>query len=300
MSPGSVGGEGFDAGVSFDGEGGGGVGVAGVEVFREDDLTLAGAGKGGTVGGGLEDAESAIRDAWLHGVADGADDEMPRRKASRSFDGEPAGAFDFFAVPEESAGGFHGVEGEVGGETEGGGDIGAERRTENAVEQARDVGPGEDLNAGVLAFAWTGDVQYADIVFVKPVGCAGEIGEGDYERRDTRRLAVAGGKCDRFLGAGREIARLWDKDEGGVGVEDVSFGSPWVIGAWGFLHGGIVGGDSAIFGPAAFRNPSADGKTTVESGVEGAAVNACLGSGNDFFEHGCEMNGSIVRGYPIA
>lgn len=89
---------------------------------------------------------------------------------------------------------------------------------------------------------------------------------------------MAGGEVDGFLGAAGEVRGVGCENERGVGIEDVPFGAPGIVGAGGLPHGLVAGGHGAVLGPAPLGNPSADGKTAVERGIERAAVDARLGS----------------------
>lgn len=124
-----------------------------------------------------------------------------------------------------------------------------------------------------------------DIVGVKPVGGAGEIRKGGDELGDACGFAVFRRERDSFLGSRREAGRIGGEDEGGVGVDDIALGAPEIVGARGLLHGGVDGGDGAVFRPSALGEPASDGEAAVERGSQCAAVYACLSARNDFFEH---------------
>ncbi len=141
------------------------------------------------------------------------------------------------------------------------------------------------VNAGGLGFSWAGYVEGRDLVFsdegLDLLNGGGLVGLGEVE--DQEGLLLLTGVLDRVEDSGGVVGGPVEDHECGVGFVDIGFGSTIWVFFGEFFEVGVAGGvDDAVFGAAAFGDFSAVGKVSCDGAVEGGAVYAGLGAGDDF------------------
>lgn len=140
------------------------------------------------------------------------------------------------------------------------------------------------VDAWLLAFAGTGDVEGSHAVLVEPLPGIENVIPPAVEQVD--HVQWPGDPPGEFDGErGATLDGAGGDHQGGVRVPDIPAGADIVQGAVGFPEG-IVEGQGAVFRLATLRAPAAAGNACCDGDIEGGPVDASLASRDDPLQDG--------------